>query len=64
MSKDIFHQMDLDHDDYITRDEHLKLKGKWTGEEYALTGLDTMDTNHNGKVIPVVKVAVEDIVRF
>ena len=56
--------MDLDHDGYITRDEHLKLKGKWTGEEYALTGLDTMATNHNGKVIPVVNVAVEDIVRF
>ena len=64
MSKDIFHQMDLDHDGYVTRDEHLKLKGKWTGEEYAITEFDTMDTNRDGKVIPVVNVAVEDIVRF
>ena len=43
--------MDLDRDGYITRHEHLKLKSKWTGEEYALTGIDVMDTNHNGKVI-------------
>ena len=56
--------MDLDHDGYVTRDEHLKLKGKWTGEEYAITEFDTMDTNRDGKVIPVVNVAVEDIVRF
>ena len=64
MSKDIFHQMDLDHDGYITRDEDLKLKGKWTSEEYALTGFDAMDTNHNGKVIPFVNVAVKILSDF
>ena len=56
--------MDLDYDGYITRDEHLKLKGKWTDEEYALTGFDAMDTNHDGKVISFVNVAVEDVVGF
>ena len=39
--------------------QEMKLKSKWTGEEHVLTGFDAMDTNYDGKVIPVVNVVIK-----
>ena len=51
MSREVFDQMDLDHNGYITKAEFLRLNTKRAGEENTLAAFNKMDINHNGMVI-------------
>lgn len=50
MSTDIFKQMDLKHNGYITREEYVKMNGMRAGEDVALATFNAMDTDRDGKI--------------